>query len=319
MLAYLNLKHFNLAFARINSMNKIVSIALLSILITAGCKSSQTAQVNKELPAFDTQGHRGARGLMPENTIPAMRKALDLGMTTIEMDCHITKDKKVVVTHDPHINPLYARKPDGSDLAKEEARKYVIYEMAYADVQKFDIGSKYYDLFPQQQKVQSYIPLLEELIDSVQIYVKTKGIPQVFYNIETKSGEKNDNKLHPEPVAFIELLVEVIERKKITPWVVIQSFDPRTLQVLHQKYPHIKTSLLVSNMNTLEDNLEKLGFIPTVYSPNTKLVTAELVKACHTRQMKVIPWTANTTEEITALKKLGVDGIISDYPNLLNQ
>ncbi len=302
--------------------------AFAALMSMGACKSSEPTQQQSvaqqqeqqlpALPAFDTEGHRGARGLMPENTIPAMRKAIDLGMTTIEMDCHITKDRKVVVTHDPHINPAYARTPDGRDFTKEESKNYAIYQMDYAEVRKFDMGTKFYDLYPQQQKMEAYIPLLEELIDSVQNYLEVKGLPQVFYNIETKSVAKNDNQLHPEPAVFMDLMVEVIERKGITPWVIIQSFDPRTLQELNKRYPHIRTSLLVSNQDTFEQNIERLGFIPVVYSPNYKLVTAELLQKCHEKQIKVIPWTVNTAEEIARLRALGVDGIITDYPNLLS-
>ncbi|MDX5418652.1 MAG: glycerophosphodiester phosphodiesterase [Hymenobacteraceae bacterium] len=308
-------------------MKKYLPFAFAALLSMGACKSSEPAQqqlVTQQqdqqlppLPAFDTEGHRGARGLMPENTIPAMRTAIDLGMTTIEMDCHITKDRKVVVTHDPYINPAYARTPDGKDFTKEESKNYAIYQMDYAEVRKFDMGTKFYDLYPQQQKMEAYIPLLEELIDSVQQYLEVKGLPQVFYNIETKSVAKNDNQLHPEPAAFVDLMVEVIERKGIAPWVIIQSFDPRTLQELNKRYPHIRTSLLVSNQDTFEQNIERLGFIPVVYSPNYKLVTDELLQKCHEKQIKVIPWTVNTAEEIARLRALGVDGIITDYPNLL--
>ncbi|WP_299703106.1 glycerophosphodiester phosphodiesterase [uncultured Pontibacter sp.] len=309
-------------------MKNIMPFAFAALMSMGACKSSEPTQQQSvaqqqeqqlpALPAFDTEGHRGARGLMPENTIPAMRKAIDLGMTTIEMDCHITKDRKVVVTHDPHINPAYARTPDGRDFTKEESKNYAIYQMDYAEVRKFDMGTKFYDLYPQQQKMEAYIPLLEELIDSVQNYLEVKGLPQVFYNIETKSVAKNDNQLHPEPAVFMDLMVEVIERKGITPWVIIQSFDPRTLQELNKRYPHIRTSLLVSNQDTFEQNIERLGFIPVVYSPNYKLVTAELLQKCHEKQIKVIPWTVNTAEEIARLRALGVDGIITDYPNLLS-
>jgi glycerophosphoryl diester phosphodiesterase len=309
-------------------MNKYLTIAFASLLGMGACKSSEqpaqqqpVAQQQEQqlppLPTFDTEGHRGARGLMPENTVPAMRKAIDLGMTTIEMDCHITKDKKVVVTHDPHINPAYARTPDGQDILKADARKYVVYQMNYDEVRQFDMGTKPYSLYPQQQKMEAYIPQLEELIDSVQNYLQVKGLPQVFYNIETKSKEGNDNILHPGPAEFVDLLVGVVEKKGITPWVIIQSFDVRTLQELNKRYPHIRTSLLISNEDSFEQNLEKLGFTPVIYSPNAKLVTAELVKKCHDKQVKIIPWTVNTAEEINRLKALGVDGIISDYPNLL--
>lgn len=299
-------------------MHKLLTLTLFGALWLGGCKNSQPAarQEPAPLPAFDTQGHRGSRGLMPENTIPAMRKALDLGVTTLEMDCHITADGQVVVSHDPHINHLYARTPEGRDFTKAESEQYTLFKMDYAQVRKFDNGSKFYDLYPRQQKVKSYIPLLGELIDSVQAYSKAKNRPQPFFNIETKSSAKGDNLLHPNPETFVKTLMAVIEKKKITPYVTIQSFDPRTLQVLHRLYPHVRTAYLVSNKKPVGEYFQELGFKPTILSPNFKLVTAELVQQCHDQQVKVIPWTVNTAEEIARLKALGVDGIISDYPDL---
>lgn len=301
-------------------MKNLLSIALAGLALFAGCKSSESlSQQNAPLPAFDTEGHRGSRGLMPENTVPAMIKAIDLGVTTIEMDCHVTKDRQVVVTHDPHINPLYARTPAGEDFTKEESKQYAIYQMNYDDVRRFDTGSKPYALYPRQQKMEAHIPLLSELIDSVQTYLKANNLPQVFYNIEIKSKEGKDNELHPEPATFAKLVVEVLEQKKITPWVIIQSFDMRALQELHRQQPHIRTSLLINNEQSVEENLRQLGFTPDVYSPHAKLVTKELVRQCHDRQIKVIPWTVNTAEGIAEMKALGVDGVISDYPDLFAQ
>ncbi|MBB6612834.1 glycerophosphodiester phosphodiesterase [Pontibacter sp. Tf4] len=285
-----------------------------------GCKSTETiTQQKPALPAFDTEGHRGARGLMPENTIPAMMKALQLGVTTLEMDTHITKDGKVVVTHDPYINYLYARTPDGKDIPKSDEKKYPVYQLNYDQVRQFEMGTKFYDKYPQQQKLKTYIPLLSELIDSVQTHLKENNLPQVFYNIETKSVADGDNVIHPEPEVFTTKLVEVLEAKNLAEWVIVQSFDPRNLQVLHQKYPHIKASLLVSNKDSFEENLERLGFTPDVYSPNYKLVTPELLAKAHAKNIKVIPWTVNELEDIKRLKAMGVDGIISDYPNLFNE
>ncbi len=267
-------------------------------------------------PAFDTEAHRGGRGLQPENTIPAMLNALKLGVTTLEMDTHITADDKVVLSHDDAVNPLFSLTPEGKEIPKEDAHKYAIYKMPYAEIARFDVGSKPYDKFPQQQKIKAHIPLLADVIDSVQQYLKANKKPQVFYNIETKSNPQNDNVYNPEPEKFVDLLMAVIQRKKITPYVVIQSFDKRTLQVLHQKYPQVRTSYLVAK-GALADNLKDLGFMPDIYSPVYTMVNADLVKDCHNQNIKIIPWTVNTTEEINALKQLSVDGIISDDPNLL--
>ena len=298
---------------------KLVITAMLILAITGSCKVQQTAlQKQAPLPQFGTEGHRGARGLMPENTIPAMLKAVDLGVTTLEMDVHITNDNQVILSHDDHINPAFTQTSEGKDLSKEEAEKHSFYQMDFATISKFDVGSKFYDKFPHQQKVKVHIPLLSNLIDSVQTYLTAKGKPQVFYNIETKSKPAGDNRFHPEPEIFVKLLMDVIEDKKITPWVIIQSFDPRTLRVLHKKYPHVRTSYLVES-NSFESNLQKLGFTPSIYSPNAKLVTADLVREVHAKGIKIVPWTINTKEEIERIKALGVDGIISDYPNLFNQ
>jgi len=299
-------------------MNKNIYLVLVAVALLSSCKNSQPVALNQPpLPAFSIEGHRGARGLMPENTIPAMRKAIDLGVTTLEMDTHITSDKQVVLAHDDYINPLFTFTPAGKEIIKAEAEELALYQMDYAEIRRFDVGSKFYSKFPEQKKIPTYIPLLAEVIDSVQAYLKLKNKPQVFYNIETKLKATGDNKLHPNPENFVNLLMAVIQEKNITPFVIIQSFDPRTLQVLHQEYPQVRTSLLVENKKTLEENLKQIGFTPAVYSPNVQLVTADLVKKCHDRQMKVVPWTVNTAAEISKLKSLGVDGIISDYPNLL--
>ena len=291
-------------------------LSMIFLAIAASC-SQPAANSQVPLPKFDKEGHRGARGLMPENTIPAMYKALDLGVTSLEMDVHITRDNLVILSHDDHIDPAFTLSDDGSEMSLDKGQKLVFFQMDYATISKFDVGSKFYPKFPDQQKMKVQIPLLSSLIDSVQNYLRENGKPQVFYNIETKSKPHGDRRFHPEPVTFVKLLMDVIEEKKISPWVIIQSFDPRTLQVMNTSYPKIKTSLLVEE-GSLESNLLTLGFVPTVYSPHYKLVTAELVKQCHAKGLKIIPWTINSKKEIENLKMLDVDGIITDYPNLFN-
>jgi glycerophosphoryl diester phosphodiesterase len=298
---------------------RFVVFAMLVLTITGACKVQQTALDHQApLPRFDSEGHRGGRGLMPENTIPAMFKAIDLGVTTLEMDVHITRDKQVILSHDDHFNSAFTLTPEGKEMSKEEAANYIFYHMDYSPISKFDVGSKFYDKFPKQQKLKVHVPRLSHLIDSVQAYLTAKGKPQVFYNIETKSKPEGDDHFHPKPDEFVKLLMDVIEEKKISPWVIIQSFDPRTLRVLHEKYPHVRTAYLVER-DSFDNNLKQLGFIPSIYSPTSKLVTADLVRQAHAKGVKVIPWTVNSAEEILTLKSLGVDGIISDYPNLFKQ
>jgi len=298
-------------------MKNIICVAAVALLGLSGCKTMKKSnQVAKaEFPAFSTEAHRGGRGLMPENTIVAMRNAMDLGITTLEMDTHITKDGKVVVTHDDYLSPSFMLSPEGKEIPKSDAKKYPVYQMDYSLLRQFDLGTKVNSDFPQQKKIKTYIPLLADLIDDVQLY--SKGKKQMFYNIETKCSEKGDGIVNPGPEEFVKLLMDVIEEKGITSYVVIQSFDKRTLQVLHKKYPRVRTSYLVSNKKTVEQNLEDLGFNPFILSPVYKMVDAGMVKKCHDRNIKVIPWTVNAKEDILALQQLNVDGVISDYPNLL--
>ena len=299
-------------------MKKLFAISGAIIMITSACITRMQNNSTAEFPSFSTEAHRGGRGLRPENTIPAMKYALDLDVTTLEMDTHISADGKVILAHDNYINPLFTLGPDGNVIPEKDNQKYPLYTMTYAEIRKFDVGSKGNPNFPQQKKIKTHIPLLSDLIDTVQNYIRTSGKRQVFYNIETKSKPAGDNKLHPEPEKFVDLLVDVLQKKGILPFVVIQSFDVRTLQVVNRKYPHIKTSYLVDNNKTLDENMALLGYKPFILSPGSKMVTEDLVRKSHQQNLKVIPWTVNSAEEIARLKRLGVDGIITDYPNLFN-
>jgi len=270
---------------------------------------------------FDTQGHRGCRGLMPENTIPAMIAALNLGVTTLEMDVVITRDRQVVVSHDAWFDHNITTKPDGKYIDLKDEKKYNIYQMEYDEVKKFDVGMKPYSRFPRQQKLKAIKPLLSNMIDSVEQYVKSSRRAHPFYNIETKSLPATDNLFHPEPSSFVELLMAVIKEKGIEDRVIIQSFDFRTLQYLHRHYASIRTAMLIEDYDkrSLEDQLKSLGFIPTIYSPDYSLVNEELIKKCHAQNIKVIPWTVNDKKEIERLKQIGVDGLITDYPDLFQK
>jgi glycerophosphoryl diester phosphodiesterase len=268
--------------------------------------------------AFDAQGHRGCRGLMPENTIPAMYRAIDLGVTTLEMDVVISADGKVIVSHDPYMNADISTDPEGRYIQPGDQRKHIIYRMTAAEVQRWDVGMKPHPKFPRQEKIKAVKPLLSDLIDSVEAYVRRKGKPAIRYNIETKCNPSTDNVNHPDPEKFISLLMGVIKEKRISKRVTIQSFDMRTLQVLHRNFPRINASYLIDagNRSTPEILLQELGFKPSTISPAYQLVTADYVQACHQLGIKVLPWTVNDRETILRLKNLGVDGIISDYPDL---
>jgi len=302
-------------------MNKILFISFFTL--SMGCSNSKqfrSTPLGDWAGVFDIQGHRGCRGLMPENTIPAMLKALDLGVITLEMDVVITKDKKVVLSHDQWFSEEITTKPDGTYMGPREEKKFNIYWMTYEEVKTFDVGMKPHPRFPQQQKMKAVKPLLSDVIESVQQYMMTRKKPFPYYNIETKSNPESDGVFHPKPDEFVELLMAVIKEKGIGDHVIIQSFDFRTLQYLHKHYPEMKTAMLIEDFDkrSLKEQLKALGFIPTIYSPDYSLINEGLLKKCHQKKIKVVPWTVDDKETIDRLKAMGVDGIITDYPNLFN-
>lgn len=271
--------------------------------------------------AFDKQGHRGCRGLMPENTIPAMINAIGLGVTTLEMDISISKDKKVLLSHEPFFNHEITTLPDGGFIPEKNERLFNLYRMDYDSIIKYDVGMMPHPRFPQQQKMKAAKPLLADVFKAVKEYMMTARRPYPFFNIETKCLPAGDNLYHPEPAEFVELLMKVIKEHQMEEFVTIQSFDFRTLQYLHRHYPEIKTVMLIEadNKNSFRKQIKDIGFTPTVYSPEFTLVTPELIKECHDLNMKIIPWTVNDKKKMEELKKMGVDGIITDYPNLFNE
>lgn len=296
-----------------------MKIALLafSVWLLAVCTGAKTAQKQTMKP-FDKEGHRGCRGLMPENTIAAMKKAVDLNVTTLEMDVLITKDGQVVLSHDPFFNRDITTKPDGSFVNESEEKSLALYRMTYAEIKAFDVGLKPHPRFPQQQKIAAVKPLLREVIDSIKAYCKETGKPFPQWNIETKSQPQTDGLYHPAPAEFVETLMAVIKEKGIEKAVIIQSFDFRTLQYLHGRYPQMRTAMLVEDYDkrSLDDLLKALGFTPTIFSPAQELVSKEVVEQSHQKGMQIIPWTVNRVDQMKKLLAFGVDGIISDYPNL---
>lgn len=295
---------------------KTLQHALLTagILAVTAFTTSGTVMAQK-LPSFYKVGHRGTRGLMPENTIPAMIKGIENSCNTIEFDVHITKDGQVVVYHDASFNPAYTTKPDGTEIPLETRKEYTFYKMNYSDIRPFVIGEKTYAEFPDQQRMKSYAPLLSELIDSVEAYTRSHHLPPVFYLLEIKSSEKTDGIDQPAPEEYIEKLMAVKQLKPLGKRLIIQSFDVRPLQVLNRRFPKIALGFLTGDKAPAAQQLEKLGFKPQFYNPHYSLVTKEVVDLCHTKNIQIVPWTVQEAAEMKALKALNVDGIITDYPN----
>lgn len=294
---------------------------------------------------LDIQAHRGGMALLPENTIPAMINAVKLGAKTLELDVVISKDGKVVVSHDPYMSAAFMSKPDGTEISKDEEKTLNLFQMSYDTISRYPLGIKTHPMFPEQKKLKSHKPLLSEL-DSVENYVKANKLKPVYYNIETKCSPTGDGKFNPAPEIFVKTLMEVIDQKGIKKRTIIQSFDVRTLKILHQLEPQLPLSLLVSgkmvlseeqlkkyglsqqevaeyfkkiseSKGGLEEDLNNLGFVPAIYSPYYTGVDAQLVKKVHEKKMRIIPWTVDKKEDMLALGQLGVDGIITNSPDVL--
>lgn len=273
------------------------------------------AQTGIYTPKFDVQGHRGCRGLRPENSIPAFLLALDSGVTTLEMDVVITRDHQVVVSHEPWMSGSICLDPAGKEISAKDTLKHNIYALNYDQVRAYDCGTKGNERFPEQVAIAVYKPLLKDVIVAVENHIKNHTKYEVDYNVEIKSDPAGDGKFHPKVEEFSRLVHDLLDEYLPMNRVVIQSFDFRVLKHWHTTYPEIRLAALVESKKSLDANLKDLGFNPAIYSPYYKLVTPEMVKACHDRKIRLIPWTVNDEREMLALKGMGVDGFITDYPD----
>lgn len=288
-----------------------------AIFLLAACtpRTANTPAMDNTT-TFDWQGHRGARGLAPENTVPSFLKALEFPLvSTLELDVVVSKDRQLIVSHEPWISHEICSHAAGKAVQKSEEEALNILQMTAAEIAAFDCGSRGHTRFPEQTAMPAYKPTLNEVVKAVEAYCAARNRPLPQYNIEIKSQPEWDEVKTPAPAVFARLAVEEIRRLGITGRTCVQSFDPRSLREVHSLAPDMVTALLVENLRGLEENVKELGYVPTIYSPYFKLVNAETVKNAHAKKMRIIPWTVNETAEMQALIRLGVDGIITDYPN----
>jgi glycerophosphoryl diester phosphodiesterase len=288
---------------------------LIFALFLASCATSN----HHHEQDFDKQAHRGGRGLMPENTIASEKNAINYDCT-LEMDLQMSKDKKIVVSHDAYFSSDFCLTPEGDSMSKKDGLSRLIYNMSYDSVAKYDVGLKPHPGFPKQKKIHVIKPLLSVLIDSVEAYANQKYHVN-HYNIEIKSNPKSDGKYYSTLEEYVNSAMKIIIEKGIASRTMMQSFDVRALRMIHEKYPKIKTSYLVTanNKKTAEEYIDELGFAPDIFSPEFSLITNDLVNAFHNKRILVIPWTPDTLEDIQRLKSMGVDGVITDYPELFAQ
>lgn len=299
----------------------------LSLLLTLGCQPGQERQDGSSeadpsinLPAdFDLQGHRGCRGLMPENSIPAFRKALELGVNTLELDLVISGDSQVVVSHEPWLSHEICLDQEGREIVPERERAYNLFAMTYAEIRSYDCGTRPHPRFPQQENMPVAKPRFLAVVDSADAYARQLERPLPRYNVEIKRVPERDGIFHPEAATFVRLVLEAINKAGIEDRVTVQSFDVESLQLAQEQNPNLPLVLLVQNEESPQANLDRLGFVPSGYSPYFRLVDEDLVQFCRSQNMQLIPWTVNDSSDIDQMIALGVDGLITDYPNRVSQ
>lgn len=292
-----------LSIIRTTDMNKISQIIPLLVLTgLLGC----TPVVD-----YDLQGHRGARGLLPENSIPGFLLASDLGVDTIEMDVVVAADSQIVVSHEPWMSSEICSHSDGTPVTEDEAQALNLYTMTYEEIAAFDCGLRGNPRFPDQEARAVKKPLLSEAL----LAIENHSEKMLRYNIEIKSNEEGDGVFHPDVDTFARLLHQVISELGLMNQVTIQSFDPRALEAFRRIESQVTLAFLVSNELGLEANMDRLSFIPQTYSPNHNLVDRSLIDSVHGLGMTIVPWTVNDSDRMKELLRLGVDALITDYPD----
>lgn len=276
---------------------------VFTLILFMNCKSTTS---------IDIQGHRGCRGLMPENTIEAFKKAIELGVHTLELDVAISEDNIVVVSHEPFMSRKTCLDVNGNDIAKSQDKKYNLYQMTFDSIKQFDCGTKFHPKFPNQKKLKTYKPSLDEVIK----ISKAKN-PKIKFNIEIKYKPEYYEVFTPSPKNFVRLILEVIDEHNVFEHVNLQCFDLGVLEEIKRQSPKIKVALLIDEDEKIWTKMNQLSYKPEIISPYYKLLDAKTVRNLQTENFLVIPWTVN---KVSAMKKMigfKVDGIITDYPDVL--
>ena len=285
--------------------------------------------------AFDLQGHRGARGLAPENTLPAFARALEIGVTTLEFDTGITADDAVIVAHDRRLNPDITRGPDDLWIASPGP---LVRDLSLAALRRYDVGAirpdtSYAKSFAQQQAMPGLrMPTLRELVALTEL----RGAARVRFNIETKISPLAPGET-VAPERFARLLVAEIRRLGIASRSSIQSFDWRTLEVVAREAPEIARVHLSIEQGRGETISKGKGASPwtgldaaafgnstprvvaaaggRIWSPFFRDIDAETVADAKRLGISIVPWTVNEPDDLRRVIALGVDGLITDYPD----
>lgn len=275
-------------------------------------ENNQAEEKQIEIPShFDWQGHRGCRGLLPENSIEGFLHALNYPIQTLELDVVLTKDLVVLVSHEPWFSPDIC---SGHGIDSNN-----IYHMTYTEVQKVVCGHVAHPKFPEQKLLETHKPSLISVIQAVRDYCEKNNREMPRFNIELKSEQGWERIYLPDTRTFVERVYQVIRTTQIEDLCTIQSFNVDVLNTFMSLHTSLKFAFLTEERGAPIKVMKDLKKLPHIYSPYHKNVNSEVVAAIRQMKMKIIPWTVNTEKEMRSLIEVGVDGIITDYPNLIKQ
>ena len=265
---------------------------------------------------FDWQGHRGSRGLLPENTIPAFLRALSYPeVITLELDVVVSADDRVIVSHDPYMEPELCLDPGGGRIRDTVSLR----QLTAAEIAAYDCGQLPNAGFPEQERRPAAKPTLAAVLAAVDRYCLQMERPEPRYNIELKYQPDWESDFVPDRATFARLVLEDLHAWGKPELVILQCFDPPMLAVLHRLAPDITLAYLDEAPGDVEGKMDALGFVPDIYSPWERGLEPETVAAAHALGMRVVPWTVNEVTRMEELIAMGVDGIITDYPDRISQ
>jgi glycerophosphoryl diester phosphodiesterase len=267
----------------------------------------------------EVHGHRGCRGLRPENSLPAFLHAVSLGVDVVELDVVISQDKQVIVSHEPWLSANLGLDAFGQPIDPSQERQYNLYQLPYATIQRCAIGEWPHPCFPEQQPAPSYRPLLRDVLQQVTAAAQHLG-RTVGFSVELKSSPEGDEIFHPKPAQFVDLVLAEVQDAGVASSTTLLSFDSRILQVAHQAYPGLSLCFLIEDqLPPVATLFADLGFEPNVLGPDFQLLSASAVQAISKAypHLWLAPWTVNSLEDLSTVLGWQIDAITTDYPDRL--
>ncbi len=256
-------------------------------------------------------GHRGCRGIMPENTLESFSKALSFNIDGIEWDVVVNKDKQLVISHEEFMDEHYCLDPNGNEIINE--KNHALFQMTQKEIEQYDCGTKKYSKFPEQIHFKAYKPLVQEALKNIDF----KGKAILF---EIKSEIRLYGTDQPFPDEYVDIILSEVANFKHKELIIFMSFDPAIIELLHLKAPTFPLVYLhEDNGFSVQDILNQLTFKPYALGIYSKFITKKTVLNAHEESIKVFAWTVNEEKEFNRLLETKVDGIITDYPNLFEK